>query len=280
MRFKEKLRAREGATLACIGLDPVAARLPVLVRERLGRHTCGMLSTWALRIVDVTAPSALAFKPNIWFWLAFGGDGLSALEAVCSYIRTHHPHITLIIDFKGGDIGATVECMAELVFGRLGADAVTASPYLGIEELRPLFTRGGVIVLAKTSNKSSVEFQNLKLRDVHRADCVYEEVALNVAEHWNQQHDVFGLVAGATHVDDVQKIRAIVGDAVPLLLPGFGKQGAKASEVIPVALDSRRGGVIASSSSAVTYPEGEGRFEDLVGNAAQAFMSELNAVRG
>jgi orotidine-5'-phosphate decarboxylase len=73
----------------------------------------------------------------------------------------------VILDAKRGDIGPTAEGYAE---GYLGADsscpcdAITVNPYMGVDTLEPFVAVAeregkGVVVLARTSNPGSKDFQ-------------------------------------------------------------------------------------------------------------------------
>ncbi|MBK6910885.1 MAG: orotidine 5'-phosphate decarboxylase [bacterium] len=70
------------------------------------------------------------------------------------------------MDAKRGDIEHTIEFYARALFDRVGADAVTVQPYLGMAALEPFWrhTDKGVFVLTATSNPSAALIQELKCR--------------------------------------------------------------------------------------------------------------------
>ena len=80
-----------------------------------------------------------------------------------------------------GDIGSTAAAYAEGFLGQRspwGADALTVSPYLGDDSLRPFIEvaqkrSAGVFVLVKTSNPSSGELQDVEAS----GKTIYERVA-------------------------------------------------------------------------------------------------------
>ncbi len=71
--------------------------------------------------------------------------------------------VPCILDAKRGDIATSAERYAAALFGHLGADGVTVSPYLGEDAVEPFLATGDrlVYVLARTSNPSAGRFQSL-----------------------------------------------------------------------------------------------------------------------
>ncbi len=92
--------------------------------------------------------------------------------------------VPFIADAKRGDISTTAARQAAALYDALGADAVTANPYLGREAIAPLLERSDrfVYVLCRTSNPGAGEFQNLA---VEGGDPLYLHVARSVAE-WSE----------------------------------------------------------------------------------------------
>ena len=74
----------------------------------------------------------------------------------------------MLLDVKRGDIGSTVAAYADAYLDPsrpLYVDAITASPYLGVGSLAPMFDMaaehgGGVFVLALTSNPEGPAVQH------------------------------------------------------------------------------------------------------------------------
>ena len=134
-------------SLLCVGLDPRADQAATM------RDEC-------FRLIDATAGSACAFKPNCAFFEAAGAAGLGVLREVIAHVPAGIP---VILDAKRGDIADTAEAYARAAFDELGAHAVTVSPYLGGEALVPFLRRPGrgVFVLCRTSNPGAAEFQDL-----------------------------------------------------------------------------------------------------------------------
>src|SRR5690349_22056200 len=125
MNCMELLRdaSERNQSLLCVGLDPDMRRIPAALRAETDQ-----LYAFCMAIVEATADLACAFKPNIAFFEARGPAGVATLQRLIADMpRT----IPVLVDAKRGDIGSTAVAYAEAIFERLGADAVTLSPYLG-----------------------------------------------------------------------------------------------------------------------------------------------------
>jgi len=178
-------------------------------------------------IVEATADLACAYKPNLGFWLAEGPAGLRALQDLIASIPAHLP---VILDAKFNDVGHTAAAYARAAFEMLGVDAVTANPYLGLDSLRPFLEQAdrGVFLLARTSNPSAPDLQNLPVRRPQRHTApqgvLYEQVA-RLAMRWDAEYPgACGLVVGATYPEELAILREIAPH-LPFLIPGIGAQG-------------------------------------------------------
>ena len=259
MSFYKRLSTawdRSGSML-CVGLDPDVARFPTAMRGSVDA-----IEEFCKAIVDATGDLVCAFKPQIAYFAAVGAE--KQLENVCDYIRAKFPDVVLILDAKRGDIGDTAALYAREAFSRYGADAVTVNPYLGTDSLEPFLTTPGkgTIVLCRTSNSGSSEFQSLEVD----GEPLYLRVARTAAVKWRSIGEC-ALVVGATYPDELAQVRAIVGD-MPILVPGIGAQGGDINAVVragttqpssPAApsqattpATSRRG-LIINSSRAILY---------------------------
>jgi orotidine-5'-phosphate decarboxylase len=220
--FNARLAAaaeRSGSWL-CVGLDPDPAAYPA------GMHAEDTME-FLEGILAATADLACCVKPNAAFFEALGQLGHDALAEV---IESVPPGLPVILDGKRNDIGNTARKYAQAAFDELGADAVTVTPYLGRDTVEPFasYPDKGVFLLARTSNASAGDFQDL---DVGGGTRLYQAVARKAME-WNREFGNLGLVAGATYPDELAGLRAICGDGVPLLIPGVGAQGGDAQTAI------------------------------------------------
>jgi orotidine-5'-phosphate decarboxylase len=227
--YLERLAARTAArgTVLCLGLDPDPSALPAGFRADLSG-----VEAFARLILEFGLPFAAAVKPNLAFFEAFGSTGLAALERLRASIP---PDVPVVIDAKRGDIGSTAARQAVALFDALGADAVTVSPYLGEEAVRPLLERLDrfAYVLCRTSNPGAAELQGLVVASDPGLDAPAEPLWARVARRtqaWGPGGTV-GLVVGATAADDLLDIRAIA-PGMAMLVPGIGAQGGDADTVV------------------------------------------------
>ena len=227
--FLERLAGRSAAvgSVLCVGIDPT----PDAVPDGFPVGLAGV-ERFARLIVEAAAPFAAAMKPNLAFFEAFGSPGMAALERVRAAIPARIP---VIADAKRGDVETTVVRQAVALFDRLGVDAVTASPYLGLGALAPFLERSDrfTYVLCRTSNRAAGELQDLVVApDLHRdypAEPLHRRVARLVAAAG--LGDRAGLVVGATAPDELASIRELV-PGLAFLVPGVGAQGGEARDVL------------------------------------------------
>ncbi|MEK7438639.1 MAG: orotidine-5'-phosphate decarboxylase [Pseudomonadota bacterium] len=270
MTFIERLRQAWAAqnTLLCVGLDPDPARLP--------RHLADSkypIFEFGRAIVDATADLVCAFKPQIAYYAAARAE--DQLEMTIAHVRQRHPGIPVILDAKRGDVGSTAEMYAREVFLRYQADAVTVSPYLGFDSLRPYldYADKGVIVLCRTSNPGARDVQDIE----SGGRKLYQLIAEKAARDWNANANVL-LVVGATYPQELGEIRTIVGD-MPLLVPGVGAQGGDVAAVFANGATADGTGLIISSSRAVLYAGSGADYAAAARAAALKLRDEINLCR-
>ncbi len=247
----------------CVGLDPNPQALP----PHLGEGEQAIFS-FCRSIIDAVADKVCAFKPQIAWFSAFGHEDV--LVELIDYIHEQHD-TPIILDAKRGDIGETCKAYAVEAFDRYRADAVTVSPYLGLENLAPFTERSdkGVFVLCRTSNPQAEWLQNHP-----ESNPTYLRVARAVADA--NTHGNLMLVAGATHARDLARIRDAVED-MPLLVPGIGAQGGDLSQVIKAARTPKGGLIINASRSIAGASKGED-FADAAQKSLTALHSKVQAL--
>lgn len=227
--FLARLARRSAATgtVLCLGLDPDPAALPA----GFSPDVAG-IEAFSRLLIEAAGPFVAAVKPNLAFFEVFGPDGIAALERIRASLPADLP---LVADAKRGDIGSTAARQAVALFDRLGADAVTANPYLGSEAIAPLLERTDrfVYVLCRTSNPGAGELQDLVVAASPDGSMprehLYERVARQ-AGGWGPGGTV-GLVVGATAPDEMARIRA-VAPGLAFLVPGVGAQGGDVEPVL------------------------------------------------
>ena len=218
--------ARVGSLL-CVGIDPVPSALPVTFRE-----THAGIERWIDTLIAAAMPHAAAFKMNLAYFEALGSEGARLAEHVRGRIPAEIP---LIVDAKRGDIGPTVAAQAVAIFDVLGADAVTANPYLGIGALAPFLDRSNrfTYLLCRTSNPESSEIQSLRVgaSASDPEETLAERVARLAGRRSEGVAGRIGLVVGATDAAALRQVRA-AAPGLPLLVPGIGAQGGEVSAVL------------------------------------------------
>lgn len=249
-----------------VGLDPMLSYIPKHIMdaaiEEKGETLEGCAEAiWQFNkgIVDATYDLIPAVKPQVAMYEQFGVPGMEAFAKTVSYCKSKG--LTIIGDIKRGDIGSTSTAYA---IGHLGKvtigsktlrgfeeDFVTVNPYLGSDGVKPFIEvckeeDKGIFVLVKTSNPSSGEFQD-RLIDGRP---LYEYVGEKVNE-WGQDcmdgsYSNVGAVVGATYPEMGEVLRKVMPHAY-ILVPGYGAQGGKASDLAPYFNTDGLGAIVNSS---------------------------------
>lgn len=139
--------------------------------------------------------------------------GLSSLKKI---VEGFSGEYVFIADVKMADISHTNSLMAKLLY-ETGFDAVISHGFIGYEEgLEGLFREAerlgrGVIIVVSMSHAGSRKFIDPSLEKLVK-------LALT--------HGADGVVAPATRIRVVKKVRKMAGDRLLILTPGIGVQGA------------------------------------------------------
>jgi orotidine-5'-phosphate decarboxylase len=250
----------DGSKLA-LGIDPHDAILEQW-NSRAQQETAGDfgLFKFSERIIDAYDEyTTLCLKPQSAFFEQKGSAGIAALEDALAL--AHKRHIPTILDVKRGDIGSTMQGYANAYLlddAPLVADAITISPYLGVQSTAQfaqtaLENERGVFLLCLTSNPEAYDLQHAVIAGSKHQ--VAREV-FDFAYNFNAQHGAtIGLVIGAT-IGGGKNGGAVKADIDlskfngPILSPGIGAQGAGKAELDDV-FGSARPNVIPSVSRAV-----------------------------
>jgi len=273
MNFADRLKAAQQrhGSLLCVGLDPEPAKFP-----QAWRGDGQKIFDFCARIVDATKDLVCAFKPQIAYFAAERAE--DQLERLMAYIRRAAPDVPVILDAKRGDIGATAEQYAREAFVRYQADAVTLSPYMGLDSIEPYLKHDGrgLFLLCRTSNPGGADLQSLPLAS---GGTLYEHVASLAAGAWSRgaAGARLGLVVGATVPAEIQRVRALA-PMLPLLIPGVGAQGGDAQAAVQAGW--RPGApIIVNSSRAVLYAGGGDDFATTARSVARATRDQLAAAQ-
>ncbi|MBT9176790.1 MAG: Orotidine 5'-phosphate decarboxylase [Firmicutes bacterium] len=280
-----------------VGLDPRPALLPRDIvakwRGELG-NTLEAAAVATLEfnkgIIDALADVIPAVKPQLACYEQLGVPGMETLAATIEYANAQG--LLVIADGKRNDIGSTAESYADAYLGEtvlgerslrvFAADALTVNPYLGQDSLAPMIERcvsfgHGIFVLVKTSNPGSKELQDL--------DCggrkVYEIVGemcheLGLPHLDERSYAPIGAVVGATYPDEAARLRSLMPHNY-FLVPGFGAQGGKPSDVVPCFNPDGLGAVINSAREVIfAYHKYGGDYPDAARKVAIASRDAIN----
>ena len=150
----------------CVGIDPHPGRIPAL----FGGDTPEGLEQWGRAVVEAASGKTGIVKPQAGLFERHGWQGMRALANVCA--AAQDLGLLVLMDAKRGDIGSTAEGYAAAYLAAdapFACDALTVNPYMGLDTLEPHVrtaeeTEKGVIVLARTSNPGSADYQAKTLK--------------------------------------------------------------------------------------------------------------------
>ncbi|MFN9103153.1 MAG: orotidine-5'-phosphate decarboxylase, partial [Betaproteobacteria bacterium] len=255
-------------SMLCVGLDPEPAKFPLAWRGDERR-----ILDFCAAIVDATADLVCAFKPQIAHFAAARAE--EALERLVAHIHQRAPGVPVILDAKRGDIGSTAAMYAREAFLRYRADALTLSPFMGLDSLEPYsalaeggaYAGKGLILLCRTSNPGGSDLQAQRLEG---GEPLFERVARLAATEWPQRlgGSELGLVVGATYPDEIARVRALA-PTLPLLIPGVGAQGGDAAATVRAGWQPD-GPIVVNASRAVLCAGGDAPEMAAFANAGRA----------
>lgn len=235
----------------CAGIDPH----PGLLAHWGLDDTARGLEMFAMTCVEAFAGTVAIVKPQSAFFERFGSAGVAVLERTLAGLR--EAGTLSLLDVKRGDIGSTMTAYAQAYLGAestLRADAITVSPFLGFESLRPALDLAresgrGLFVLALTSNPDGAQVQHAIRAGRTVAGSVADGVTgENLRDREAGVLGSVGMVVGATVGDAVRRLGLDLPAAnAPLLAPGVGAQGATAQDLRTV-FGAALGNVLGSSS--------------------------------
>ncbi len=270
-RLVEKIKKTQAPVV--VGLDPTMKLVPGHIQQQAfaeyGETTKGAAEAiWQFNkaIVDAVYDLIPAVKPQIAMYEQFGVEGLIAFQKTVEYCK--QKGLIVIGDVKRGDIGSTSEAYAVGHLGRVRVgntmcggfdeDFATVNPYLGSDGVKPFIKvcqeeKKGIFVLVKTSNPSSGELQDRLVKEEDgngRERPLYELVGEQVAK-WGSEcmgdsYSYVGAVVGATYPEQGRILRDIMPKAY-ILVPGYGAQGGKGSDLVHFFNKDGLGAIVNSS---------------------------------
>ncbi|MBI5022377.1 MAG: orotidine-5'-phosphate decarboxylase [Ignavibacteriales bacterium] len=268
MRFLEKLKfiQNKNKSLLCIGLDTDVSKIPTLLQS-----TNNPQLEFNRHIIEATSDFACAYKLNLAFYESAGERGYETIHKTLELIPKE---IITIADGKRGDIGNTAEQYAKIIFDDWKFDSATVNPYMGKDSIEPFIKDENhcAFILAITSNPGSHDFQYL---DVNGRP-LYEHVVAK-ATGWNVKKNI-GLVAGATHPDELKRIREMIPE-MPLLIPGIGAQKGDMEATIRNGCDKNGLLALINVSRGIIFASSDDNFAVKAREEAIKIKKEINLIR-
>jgi orotidine-5'-phosphate decarboxylase len=262
------------AAPACVGIDPVLARLPATGAG--AGSAIDAIRSFTLGVLDATAGVVPCVKLQSACFERYGHAGVALLEEMMAAARERE--LVVILDAKRGDIGLSAEHYAAAAFGDdetagAGADWITINAWLGDDGILPFLARGAAFALVRTSNPGGDAVQTPRLAD---GRSVAEAVAALVADLGRpfvgaRGYSTLGAVVGATKPDDAARLRAAMPEQI-FLVPGFGAQGAGVDDVRACFDGDGRGAIVTASRSVI--------YAAAVADAARSFADDVGRAAG
>ncbi|MCD6229425.1 MAG: orotidine-5'-phosphate decarboxylase [Candidatus Diapherotrites archaeon] len=298
-RLIEAIEKKENPTV--VGLDPWFKDIPESLKketflkfgdsfESVGK----CILEFNTRIIDAVCETVPAVKLQMAAYEQYLEPGINAFRQTTDYARKKG--LVVFEDGKRNDIGSTAQAYADGHIGEValfekssvafGVDAITVSPYLGSDGIRPFIENcsrygNGIFVLVKTSNPSSSEVQDLECSAGNKK--IYEVMAEMVNE-WGKEaigetgYSSVGAVVGATYPEEAAKLRKLMPNSI-FLVPGYGAQGGGAKDVVPCFNPDGRGAIVNSSRGVIFAYKKSGDQEEFAGaakNEVLAMQENLN----
>ncbi|MGI0070808.1 MAG: orotidine-5'-phosphate decarboxylase [Thermoplasmata archaeon] len=267
-RVDRVLRARD--SLVCVGLDPDPAQLPRSIKRLPANQ---QLRRFLDGIVSATYPSAAAYKMQLGSYLRYGGRGFDELERICRKIG---PTRLRIFDLKANDIPNTMSLIRDGAFRTFGFDAITVSPWIGWDSLIPLLddSSRGIFVIAHSSNPGAPDFQEIPTPRGPLWLAVVGEV-----RRLSHAHGNVGTVLGATFSDAFRAARALLGNSIPILVPGVGAQGGSLATAVRDGVDAHGRALLVSASRSIIYASAGPDWKRAAGVEAARLKVQINQLR-
>ena len=257
-RLTDAIRARN--SVLCAGIDPHLDLLPPLFQQK---NMTEAVRDWAFELIPLLAGQVPVIKPQAAMFERLGPSGMTMLASLSQAAMAEG--LMVIMDAKRGDIGSTATAYAEAWLGHeagFASDALTINPYLGRDSLEPFAekaqkSKAGLFTLLRTSNPGSADIQ--MLQSIEKKP-VFHHVADMIRPFMESMVDAsgfssFGVVIGATWPDEQAALRKMLPECL-FLIPGFGAQGASASDALAGLVKGPEGweGGVVNSSRGLTMP--------------------------
>lgn len=236
------------------------------------------LFEFSKKIIDITAPFVVAYKPNLAFFESYGPSGMNSLLRVMEYLNINYPKIFTIADAKRGDIGNTSKKYAQTFFETYNFDSITISPFMGKDSVEPFlkFKNKHVILLTLTSNTGSKDFQLLKILNKNNDNKFLFEKIIETSREWKDSNRLM-YVVGANQTESIRLIRKKLPESF-FLIPGIGFQGGDLDIVCENGFNNDVGVLVNSSRGIIYSFTHELSFENEIINSVKKIQSKMDKI--
>ncbi len=255
-----KNKVKEKNSYLCVGLDPDPSKI-----------TEGQtIYDFCINVIEQTLPYTVAYKINTAFFESMGWRGWKLMSNIIDYLKTKD--VFIIADAKRGDIENTSKYYAKAFFEELDCDAVTVSPYMGYDSLKPFleYENKTTIILSLTSNGGSSDFQ---MTEMSNGNFLFEDV-IKCSQNWDKKGDIM-YVVGATNINQLSFIRNIDRNTF-LLVPGVGAQGGSLEKVSETLLTNDCG-LLVNMSRSILFSENPGEESRKIQMEMKKFLTTVYA---
>jgi orotidine-5'-phosphate decarboxylase len=245
----------------CVGLDVEIDLLPTEVKQAEDP-----VFEFNRQVIEATLPYSVAYKLNTAFYECQGAKGWETLEKTIRFIGKR---ALTIADAKRGDIGNTAQAYAKTFFQTMNADAVTVSPYMGIDSLQPFlaYPNKWTIALGLTSNPGAA---NIQMQQLRSGEYLYESAMATMAANAGPEQLMF--VVGATRPAELKSLQQRFPKYF-FLIPGVGAQGGSVSEVLHAMGPNPK--ALINASRSIIYAGSGPDFAKKAEHSAQEMQQEM-----
>ncbi|MDP2891760.1 MAG: orotidine-5'-phosphate decarboxylase [Bacillota bacterium] len=253
---------KEKGNPSAAGLDTWLEYVPEGSKADTFARASKLILEYNKRLIDALYDIIPAVKVQAACYEMYGHEGMKAFAETLEYAKSRG--LITIADVKRGDTGDTSQAYARAYLGKtaLGesekaafdVDFATVNAYLGSDGVQPFIDqcrehKKGIFILVKTSNLSSGQLQDL----FANGKPLYETMGEYVMQ-WGSGimgrcgYSSIGAVVGATYPAQGEALRKKL-KGVFFLVPGYGMQGGKGSDIAGCFDDNGMGAIVNASRS-------------------------------
>ena len=261
------------STPLVVGIDPVYSRLPVQIREHRAMNdendigaAVDAVFDFCTKVIRIVAPLVPAVKINIAYFEKYLWEGVETYYSLIS--EADALGVETIGDVKRGDIGHSAASYAKAHLENpefadmediITPDAITINGFAGTDGILPFADVAndqgkGVFVWVRASNPSAAEIQDFADASGRKMyEVLADQVGLIAAQPKRlgaEGYSNVGMVVGGTAPEATKMLRTKFPN-VWFLVPGYGSQGATASDCLRFCNDDGLGALINASRSII-----------------------------